>query len=50
LIAGYAGATAGFTANFFIAGTDVLLAGISTEVTQHIDPSLEVSATQTGTL
>jgi len=45
LIAGYAGATAGFTANFFIAGTDVLLAGISTEITQHIDPSLEVSAT-----
>ena len=34
LIAGYAGATAGFTANFFIAGTDVLLAGISTEITE----------------
>lgn len=45
LIAGYAGATAGFTANFFIAGTDVLLAGISTEVTRNIDPALEVSAT-----
>lgn len=45
LIAGYAGATAGFTANFFIAGTDVLLAGISTEVAQRIDPNLEVSAT-----
>jgi p-aminobenzoyl-glutamate transporter AbgT len=45
LIAGYAGATAGFTANFFIAGTDVLLAGISTEITHHIDPNLEVSAT-----
>lgn len=45
LIAGYAGATAGFTANFFIAGTDVLLAGISTEVVQQIDPSVEVSAT-----
>jgi aminobenzoyl-glutamate transport protein len=45
LIAGYAGATAGFTANFFIAGTDVLLAGISTEVVQQIDPSIEVSAT-----
>jgi aminobenzoyl-glutamate transport protein len=45
LIAGYAGATAGFTANFFIAGTDVLLAGISTEVVQRIDPNLEVSAT-----
>lgn len=45
LIAGYAGATAGFTANFFIAGTDVLLAGISTEVAQRIDPNMEVSAT-----
>ncbi len=40
LVAGYAGATAGFTANFLIAGTDVLLAGISTEVAQQ-----EVSAT-----
>ncbi len=45
LIAGYAGATAGFTANLFIAGTDVLLAGISTEVVQQIDPLVEVSAT-----
>ncbi|MGM0464391.1 MAG: AbgT family transporter, partial [Bacteroidota bacterium] len=45
LIAGYAGATAGFTANLFIAGTDVLLAGISTEVIQQIDPAIEVSAT-----
>ncbi|MDG5799303.1 AbgT family transporter [Marinilabiliaceae bacterium ANBcel2] len=46
LIAGYAGATAGFTANFFIAGTDVLLAGISTEVAaNHIDSSVEISAT-----
>ncbi|MDD4107720.1 MAG: AbgT family transporter, partial [Prolixibacteraceae bacterium] len=45
LIAGYAGATAGFTANFFIAGTDVLLAGISTEVVSNIDSSMEVSAT-----
>ncbi|ASB49136.1 AbgT family transporter [Alkalitalea saponilacus] len=45
LIAGYAGATAGFTANFFIAGTDVLLAGISTEVATGIDPDIEVSAT-----
>ncbi len=34
LVAGYAGATAGFTANFLIAGTDVLLAGISTEVAE----------------
>jgi len=45
LIAGYAGATAGFTANFFIAGTDVLLAGISTDVVSRIDSSIEVSAT-----
>ena len=45
LIAGYAGATAGFTANFFIAGTDVLLAGISTEITENLTPPMEVSAT-----
>ncbi len=45
LVAGYAGATAGFTANFFIAGTDVLLAGISTEVTSKITGVGEVSAT-----
>ncbi|MFO7924383.1 MAG: AbgT family transporter [Bacteroidales bacterium] len=45
LIAGYAGATAGFTANFFIAGTDVLLAGISTEVTSQMADGQEVSAT-----
>lgn len=45
LIAGYAGATAGFTANFFIAGTDVLLAGISSEITSHTTNLKEVSAT-----
>jgi len=45
LVAGYAGATAGFTANFFIAGTDVLLAGISSEITQNIGDGFEVSAT-----
>jgi len=45
LIAGYAGATAGFTANFFIAGTDVLLAGISSEITAHMHDMPEVSAT-----
>jgi aminobenzoyl-glutamate transport protein len=45
LIAGYAGATAGFTANFFIAGTDVLLAGISSEITEHFSHLDEVSAT-----
>lgn len=45
LIVGYAGATAGFTANFFIAGTDVLLAGITTEVARNINGGIEVSAT-----
>ncbi len=45
LIAGYAGATAGFTANFFIAGTDVLLAGISSEITAGMANVEEVSAT-----
>jgi len=45
LIAGYAGATAGFTANLFIAGTDVLLAGISTQITSAMDPPTEVAAT-----
>jgi aminobenzoyl-glutamate transport protein len=45
LVAGYAGATAGFTANLVIAGTDVLLAGISTEVTSKIAGAAEVSAT-----
>lgn len=45
LVAGYAGATAGFTANFFIAGTDVLLAGISSQVTSHMAGGEEVSAT-----
>jgi aminobenzoyl-glutamate transport protein len=45
LVVGYAGATAGFTANFFIAGTDVLLAGISSEVVSHMPGVREVSAT-----
>jgi aminobenzoyl-glutamate transport protein len=45
LVAGYAGATAGFTANIFIAGTDVLMAGISTDVTSRIAGAAEVSAT-----
>jgi aminobenzoyl-glutamate transport protein len=45
LVVGYAGATAGFTANFFIAGTDVLLAGITTEVARNIEGGIEVSAT-----
>jgi len=45
LIAGYAGATAGFTANFFIAGTDVMMAGITTAVAKEIGDGIEVSAT-----
>lgn len=34
---------AGFSANFFIAGTDLLLSGISTEVVQSVSPGYEVS-------
>lgn len=45
LVVGYAGATAGFTANFFIAGTDVLLAGISSGITANIEGAAPVSAT-----
>lgn len=44
LSAGFAGAGAGFTANLFIAGTDALLAGISTEAAQIIDPDFVVTA------
>jgi aminobenzoyl-glutamate transport protein len=43
LAAGFAGAGAGFTANIFIAGTDALLSGISTEVAQTIDPNMIVT-------
>ena len=43
LAAGFAGAGAGFTANLFIAGTDVLLSGISTEAAQIIDETLVVT-------
>src|SRR5699024_9222306 len=42
--AGYAGAGAGFTANLFVAGTDALLAGISTESAALLDDSLIVTA------
>ncbi|MBS3807275.1 MAG: AbgT family transporter [Bacteroidales bacterium] len=45
LVAGYAGATAGFTANLVIAGTDVLLAGISSSITEQMTGVGEVSAT-----
>ncbi len=43
LAAGFAGAGAGFTANIFIAGTDALLSGISTEVATTIDPNIVVT-------
>ncbi len=43
LAAGYAAAGAGFTANLMIAGTDALLAGISTEAAQIIDESIVVT-------
>lgn len=45
LILGYAAATAGFTANLVPAGTDVLLAAITTEVFAAIEPGGEVIAT-----
>src|SRR6056297_2624948 len=41
--AGYAAASAGFTANLVIAGTDALLAGISEEAAMIIDPTITVS-------
>lgn len=43
LAAGFAGAGAGFTANLFIAGTDVLLAGISTEAAAILDETIKVT-------
>lgn len=36
IIAGYAAANGGFSANFFIAGTDVLLSGITESVTEGL--------------
>ncbi len=45
MAAGFAGVGAGFTANFIIAGTDVLLSGISTEVVRTIDPEMSVLVT-----
>jgi aminobenzoyl-glutamate transport protein len=45
LVLGYAAATAGFTANLVPAGTDVLLAAITTEVYGAIEPGAEVIAT-----
>lgn len=43
LAAGFAGAAAGFTANFMIAGTDALLSGITTDVAQSIQPDALVT-------
>ncbi len=43
MAAGFAGAGAGFTANIFIAGTDALLSGISTEVAQTINETMEIT-------
>ena len=43
LAAGFAGAGAGFTANLFIAGTDALLSGISTEAAALINPDIVVT-------
>lgn len=41
---GFAGAIGGFTANLLIAGTDALLAGITTEAASAINPDLVVTA------
>src|SRR5699024_506053 len=43
LAAGFGSVGAGFSANFIIAGTDVLLAGISTSAAQIVDSTVEVS-------
>lgn len=43
LAAGFAGAGAGFTANLLVAGTDVLLSGISTEAARVVDPEFVVT-------
>lgn len=45
LLAGYAATNAGFTACVIIAGTDVLLAGVTQEAAQLIDPAITVGAT-----
>ncbi len=43
IIAGYAAANAGFSANLVVAGTDVLLASITSETAKIINPVVEVS-------
>jgi aminobenzoyl-glutamate transport protein len=43
LIAGFASAGAGFTANLMIAGTDALLSGISTEAAKAVSNTIQVT-------
>ena len=43
MVAGFAATSSGFTANFFITGTDALLSGISTEAIQSMRPGMEVT-------
>ncbi|WP_016914969.1 AbgT family transporter [Vreelandella stevensii] len=43
IIVAFIAVFAGFSANFFIAGTDLLISGISTEVVQSVRPGYEVS-------
>ncbi|MFB6364933.1 AbgT family transporter [Paenibacillus elgii] len=43
LVTGIAGVGCGFTANIFIAGTDVLLSGITTEVARAVNPNVQVT-------
>ncbi|MCD8370485.1 MAG: AbgT family transporter [Clostridiales bacterium] len=45
LLAGYAATNAGFTACIIIAGTDVLLSGVTETAAQLIDPAMQVNAT-----
>lgn len=42
-IASYAAVVAGFSANFVIAGTDVLMSGITTSAAQIVDPAAQVT-------
>ena len=43
LVAGFAAVSSGFTANFFITGTDALLSGISTEAIEGIKEGVTVT-------
>lgn len=44
LLAGYAATNAGFTACLIVAGTDVMLSGVTESAAQMIDPSMTVNA------